>query len=261
MGYNERKKDDKRKEHVVRLYLELILYYLFPDYKHNDDKTTQKLGVDCEFTGKNGKHYLCDEKAATNLKYINEGIDYNDGYGLRRRLRTFCIELSMRSILNGNWIRYEGWWLNDNELNNTLVLTWIDRTESGQILSPEDILDSETVIIKKEEIDGWLLNKGWTNEMLKETVNDIADNINDWWKKDNKWEFGNDYDTKTIGGLKFNIPKWLINSEAPINILIPRNEYRKMIPPEEWEKRIIQYKNKERVSLDEIINQIKNSIN
>ena len=50
MEYNDRKNEDKRKEHVVTEFLEKNLYCRFPDYFHNENATTQKIGVDCEFT-------------------------------------------------------------------------------------------------------------------------------------------------------------------------------------------------------------------
>ena len=34
--------------------------------------------------------------------------------------------------------------------------------------------------------------------------------------------------TKTIDGLKFNVAAWLKGAEAPINILIPRETYRRL---------------------------------
>ena len=116
MSYNERKNEDKKKEQIVRKFLERHLYGRFPDYQHNDNADTQKLGVDCEFTGRKF-HYVADEKAATRKNYINAGIKYDGERIDRRRLETFCLELSMRAKHYGKWERHDGWWMNDNVVN------------------------------------------------------------------------------------------------------------------------------------------------
>lgn len=215
MGYNERKDDDKRKESVVRKFLEENLYKKFPDYKHNEDAETQRLGVDCEFTGKE-YHYIADEKAATRNNYINAGQWYDDERNPRYKLNTFCLELSMRAKSHGKWERYDGWWLNDKEINNSLVLVWVDRTKSGSIESVEDILEVEVIVVRKERIDEYLESLGWTKERLKAQVEEI---VND---------FGNWSGTCEIDGLRFNVAQWLKKAEAPINILIDRETYRKI---------------------------------
>ena len=215
MNYNERKNDDKRKEEIVRKFLEIHLYNKFPDYVHNDDAVTQKLGVDCEFTGKNF-HYIADEKAATRKNYINAGTVYKGESINRRRLETFCLELSMRSMHNGIWKRHEGWWLNDNVINNSLVLIWIDRTKSGDIENVEDILEAEVIVVRKERIDEYLESLGWTRERLKLQAEEITNDFENW------------NGTKEIDGLKFNVASWLKFAEAPINILITRSLYRKL---------------------------------
>ena len=141
MDYNERKNADKQKEEIVRLFLEKNLYYRFHDYQHNENAETQKLGVDCEFTGRKF-HYIADEKAATRKNYINAGYKYDGETSERRKLETFCLELSMRIKQKGKWERHYGWWLNEKVINNSLILVWIDRTRSGDIESVEDILEA-----------------------------------------------------------------------------------------------------------------------
>lgn len=213
MGYNDRKTDDKRKEAIVREFLEENLYKKFPDYKHNEDVETQRLGVDCEFTGKN-YHYIADEKAATRSNYINAGQLYDDERNPRYKLNTFCLELSMRAKSHGKWERYDGWWLNDKEINNSLVLVWVDRTKSGSIESVDDILEAEVIVVRKERIDEYLESLGWSKERLKWQVEQI---LNDFENLEGTFE---------IGGLRFNVAKWLKKAEAPINILINRETYR-----------------------------------
>lgn len=215
MEYNERKNADKQKEEIVRLFLEKNLYHRFPDYKHNENAETQKLGVDCEFTGRKF-HYIADEKAATRKNYINAGSKYDGETSERRKLETFCLELSMRAKHNGKWERHYGWWLNDKVINNSLVLVWIDKTKSGDIESVEDILEAEVVVVRKEKINDYLESLGWTKEKLKEQVSEIIDNFDKW------------NGTKTIDGLKFNVASWLKGAEAPINILLTRELYRKI---------------------------------
>lgn len=215
MEYNERKNEDKRKEEIVRKFSEIHLYNRFPDYKHNENVETQKLGVDCEFTGRKF-HYIADEKAATRKNYINAGVKY-DGENIdRRRLETFCLELSMRAKHHGKWERYDGWWLNDNVINNSLVLIWIDRTKSGDIESVDDILEAEIIVVRKDKINEYIESFGWTRERLKEQVNEIINEFDKW------------NGTKTIDGLKFNVASWLKGAEAPINILIDRETYRRL---------------------------------
>lgn len=211
--YEERRNDDKRKEQIVREFLELHLYNKFPDYIHNESAETQKLGVDCEFTGKNF-HYVVDEKAVTGSRYINDGMQYPNEKNPRKRLNTFCLELSMRTKSNGNWIRCDGWWLSDKVINNSLVLTWIDRTKSGNIENVDDILEAEVIVVRKEELYKYLNSLGWTKEKLKTQLNEIITEFD-------KWD-----GTKTINGLKFNVPFWLKGTEAPVNILITREIYR-----------------------------------
>lgn len=215
MEYDERKNDDKRKEQIVREFLERNLYYRFPDYKHNEDAETQRLGVDCEFTGKNF-HYVADEKAATRKNYINPDITYPKEKTKRRRLETFCLELSMRARHKGKWERHDGWWMNENVINNSLVLVWIDRTKSGDIEDVDDILEAEVIVVRKERIDEYLESLGWTKEKLREQLNEIINNFDKW------------NGTTIINGLKFNVASWLKGAEAPINILITRELYREL---------------------------------
>lgn len=213
--YNERKSEDKRKENVVRCFLEKHLYSKFPDYFHNENVDRQKLGVDCEFTGKTF-HYIADEKAATRKNYINAGIKYPGENIDRRYLNTFCLELSMRAMKSGKWVRYDGWWLNDELINNSLILIWIDRTKSGDILDVDDILEAEVVVVRKEAINKYLESFGWTKERLRKQVNEISNDFKSW------------NGTRQINGLKFNVAGWLKDKEAPINILIERETYRKL---------------------------------
>lgn len=215
MDYNERKNEDKRKEHIVTEFLEKNLYSRFPDYSHNENAETQKLGVDCEFTGRKF-HYVADEKAATRKNYINAGTKYEGETMERRKLDTFCLELSMRAKKYGKWERHDGWWMNDKVVNNSLVLIWIDRTKSGDIENVDDILEAEVIVVRKDNIENYLISLGWTRERLREQVNEIIDNFDKW------------NGTKTIDGLKFNVAAWLKGAEAPINILIPREIYRRL---------------------------------
>ena len=122
----------------------------------------------------------------------------------------------MRAKSHGKWERYDGWWLNDKEINNSLVLVWVDRTKSGNIESVEDILEVEVIVVRKERINEYLESLGWTKERLKAQVEEI---VND---------FGNWSGTCEIDGLRFNVAQWLKKAEAPINILIDRETYRKI---------------------------------
>lgn len=214
MEYEDRRNDDKRKEQIAREFLERNLYHLFPDYKYNDNPETQKLGVDCEFTGRHF-HYIVDEKAVTGSRYINDGQQYPNEKNKRKRLNTFCLELSMRTKQQGSWVRCDGWWMSDKVINDTLVLIWIDRTKSGNIENVDDILEAEVVVVRKERINEYLNSIGWSKERLRNQLNEIISNIDTW---DN---------TVTIDGLKFNVPYWLKGAEAPVNILLPREIYRK----------------------------------
>ena len=97
-----------------------------------------------------------------------------------------------------------------------MVLIWIDRTKSGDIENVDDILEAEVVVVRKNNIENYLISLGWTRERLREQVNEIIDNFDKW------------NGTKTIDGLKFNVAAWLKGAEAPINILIPREIYRRL---------------------------------
>ena len=120
----------------------------------------------------------------------------------------------MRAKSHGKWERYDGWWLNDKEINNSLVLVWVDRTKSESIESVDDILEAEVIVVRKERIDEYLESLGWSKERLKWQVEQI---LNDFENLEGTFE---------IGGLRFNVAKWLKKAEAPINILINRETYR-----------------------------------
>ena len=96
------------------------------------------------------------------------------------------------------------------------MLVWVDKTQSGDILSTDDITEAEVCVVRMERIWSHLNALGWTKDRLINQRQEILDNLDDY------------NDTHVIDGLKFSIPKWLKQYECPINILIERETYRKI---------------------------------
>lgn len=195
--YNERRKEDERKEVIATEFLENRILNRFPDYKRNFDIKTQKLGKDFEFTGKDGYHYICDLKA------------------IFKSIPTACLECACRIKYNNVWNYIEGWFLNEKELTNTFVMFWLDDF-SKELQTINDIHHCEAIFIKKENIWNFLRKQNWDKGQIYQKIKDIKLSPQDYFK------------TKWYDDIGFNCPINYYNEERPINLLLKRNIYRQL---------------------------------
>lgn len=197
--YNRRKIDNER-EKFVTTFLEQDVLYKFPTYKRINNAELQKQGIDFEFFGKKKFFHLCD------LKTI---MPRQNG----KKLETACLECASRYLSKKNeWIYTDGWFLNENEKTNTLVMFWIDKCTNG-LKSIEDIKEYEYCFILNETIWKYLKLLGWDKSTLKKKIEEVKNNPENYFR------------TQWINDIGFNTPKRLYNKERPVNILLKREFY------------------------------------
>lgn len=195
---------DNSRNKVANKFLDKYLYTQegFSNVKRIDDRDRQLKGVDIEFDY-NGKHYVCDEKAATN--YVNRW----------NRLDTFALELSSMQG-RGTKVWRDGWFVNENLINDSYLFVWIDNAANYDIstISEDEITSAEICLVRKSAIREYLRDIGWSKKKLK--------------FKDNEIRFGGDEDFGMIctNGCKFSFSKNLY--EEPINVLLSRDTYRQI---------------------------------
>ena len=185
---------DEEGEIIAKKFLQQKFYNLTDNYIEVNDKIKQFKGIDAEFD-MNGFHYIVDEKAA--IKYVN------------KPLNTFCFELS---FIDRGMALHQGWFIDDNKENNAFILLYIDKGTVNTITDINQIIKSEILLIKKENIFNYLKSLKWTKDKLISKSNKIRTNDNE--------NLGN----ITKNNIKFSFSKQL--PEKPINILIQRNELR-----------------------------------
>lgn len=194
---------DEKKTEIVNQFLDKYLYTPengFQNVYRNNSKDRQVLGVDIEFDY-NNQHYVCDEKASTDEKYI------------KKYLSTFCLELSM---INQDGNLQIGWFVNDNMINNCYLMVWIDKAINNDITTVEDILQAEIVLIRKEKLKEYFQERGWSFEKLRRKAENIRNDMND---VENFGDFQEN-------GMKFSFSRYL--TEEPINVLLKREVYREL---------------------------------
>ena len=147
-----------------------------------NDVERQVKGVDIIFDY-NGKKYYCDEKSTA---------QYRD-------IKTFTLELS---FIDKNGDIKEGWLTNEEEINDSYMLIWLDND------------GVEVALVEKKQIIKRLRQLGWTVENLRKKAADIRDlypnvNMGDLYKY----------------GARFTFSTHLV--EKP-NIMLWRSDYKRM---------------------------------
>lgn len=200
---SSKRNEDERKTEIVNQFLDKYVYryiFGFDNINRINDKDKQVKGVDIEFDY-NGFHYICDEKASTDEKYI------------KSYLPTFCLELSMINQIGELNV---GWFVNSNLLTNSYCLVWVDKAKNCNINSIDDIIEAEVIIVRKSKLNEYFTSKGWTTNTLKKKAENIRLNAN---KNENMGNF------KT-NGIKFSFSEYL--PEKPVNVLLKRETYREL---------------------------------
>lgn len=191
---NNRAKDTQTSKEIERF---LDKYYTGKiEFVRVTTKFLQLKGIDVIFKSSTGDDMLIDEKCAT---------DY-----IGKNLQTFSFELRASSDKNG--FRYDGWLLSDRPTTTHYLICYINRAKVDKHPVCEDIQEMEIMLINKDKILSYLENIGWTKDKLKtkcDTIDAGDENFGDIQK-----------------GFKFVKSRQKI--EAPINILIPRDELRLM---------------------------------
>ena len=194
---------DKKKEGIVCSFLDKYLYTSsngFSNEEREYSKERQLLGVDLEFDY-NGRHYVCDEKAATD--YIGKGLG------------TFVLELSSLDT-TGKFLK-TGWFLKEDNINDSYLFVWLDGARDRYLSGgSDDITECEVCLVRKEKLVGYLKRLGWDREMLMEKANAIR------YYGDE--EFYGIYSH----GYKFSYSTADYIPEHPINILLTREVYRSL---------------------------------
>lgn len=197
MARNQNKeRQDKRGENIVHNFLEREFYPRTTNYRYACDKATQLQGIDTVFSY-NGIEYRCDEKAS--VDYVN------------KNLQTFCLELS---CLDRNNRLMDGWFVNENNTNNSYMFVWVDKAVSNRINSIEDFTEVEYMLVLKQDIIDYLSSIGWAHESLQNKAERI------------RFCEDRNFGVISINGCKFTFSERL--PEKPINVLLSRDIYRNM---------------------------------
>ena len=165
-------------------------------FERINDKERQIQGIDVIFE-LNGQKYVCDEKAA--IRYVN------------KNLKTFSLELS---FINRSGDLHQGWLIDENKINDSFLLVWIDKAKQNIISSQDDIEELEFTLIKKESIIEYLNSIGWdvTKLMKKSEL-----------MRNNEMEYGG---SLYEDGCKFVCSRFLY--EKPVNVLLSRDILKKI---------------------------------
>lgn len=166
-------------------------------FERVEDVDLQKSGVDVILELKSGNKIYVDEKCATD--YIN------------RELKTFSFELRAtpgRYVAN----RYDGWLIAKDNITTHYMLIYVLESEKDKHPRAEDIKKVETILVSKKKILQYLHNLGQTKEVMFNKCEDIDAGDTNFGRIEN--------------GFKYSKSKFKI--EAPINILIPKTELRRM---------------------------------
>lgn len=192
----EKEKKDKKGERTVHEFLLENFYNTVQNFEDVNDKARQVSGIDSIFTI-GDINYACDEKAA--VDYVNREF----------KLNTFCLELS---CLTRKDELMDGWFVNENQKNNSYLFIWIDKAKTDKIESKEDILSAEIALVLKSDIYQYLVKHGWTRIKLMKKCHQI------------RFEDDENFGNHKNNGLKFSYSKNL--PEKPINLLLTRYVYR-----------------------------------
>lgn len=197
-----RRKEDNIFSNITCEYLDDNFYNKddVSNFERITDVNLQLLGIDTIFEINNEK-FLCDEKSA--VRY--------------RNLKTFSFELS---FIGRNGEIREGWLINENLKTNSYLLFYIDKSLSDtdkdlNLYNKEDIVSSEIILLRKEDIIKYLESIGWTLELLREKAKRIRTNPQKEYKGDIFYN-----------GCKFSFSENL--AEKPINVLLSRDKLRKL---------------------------------
>ena len=191
---NFKRRDEIRNEDITLsdAVYSILDQTFYPTQTTNFERVTdairQKQGVDVMFNI-GDKHYIADEKAA--VHYYN--------------LKTFILELS---FINRAGKLNSGWFLNEQNVNDSYVLTWIDKDEQTGKKS------LTVAVVMADALHNYLDGLGWTREKLIRKITRI--------RSGEDTNMGNLY----RNGCKFSYSP--DKPEQPINILLPRDVYMKL---------------------------------
>lgn len=136
-----------------------FLAYNNPQPNDTANLEFQYRGVDTIFRY-NGEKFICDEKAVVGSKYLNR----------KYKLGTFSLELTGKND-------YQiGWFLDTNELNNSYMFIWVDRGKTQEITSPQDILEYEFCLVRKNDLSKYLDKHGLNYDKLVSLTSYIKTN-------------------------------------------------------------------------------------
>lgn len=189
------RKEDERRADIVSEFMDNVVYINengFTNYERVTDRARQVNGIDVIFD-REGKHYICDEKAA--IRYIN------------KNLQTFSFELS---FINRNGEVQEGWLLSDRNINNSYMCIWIDNAYPDNLPNTNSIKTIQCSLVTKESILRYLEDCKFNKRQLMHKCEKIREN-----------PYENHGNIKKYG-VKFSFSKQLV--EKPINVLIPREK-------------------------------------
>ena len=198
------RKEDSRLEGIVNRFLEDHLFPEFDNVKYVTDKETQLKGVDVIITSEK----LGLDEAKTDIK---SAVKYSTRY-----LGTFSLELS---FLGWRGEERTGWFVND-DLETEYYLFIYPRSEKyyTDMVSKEDIDYIDYYLVKKEDIMGFLLSRGYDKERLVNVVKEMRERYA---------EAGGDKLTLDSGSENFHFTLSGRLAEKPVNIVMKRQVYEK----------------------------------
>lgn len=203
-SYESYRNYDNRACEIINEFLDSNCYpYLTKSFGRTNKKDKQIKGIDCVFATSENR-YICDEKAA--VKWSN------------KTLNTYAYELQ---FINRAGNLQLGWFLADNQLNNSYNLIYTDKVNDDEgefnyhTFTKSDIRVLTSYIIKKQAVKDYLYSIGLTEEKMLEKCKEIRET-------DGKCYLGD----VNKDGYAFRISKQL--PEKPINILISRDKLREL---------------------------------
>ena len=192
-----RRKMDMGAEQQLSKFLDTYFYpWMKQDYKYDIsrilDKEWQLKGVDVIVKTKSRQIYV-DEKAQ--LYYINENLP------------TFAFEIN---FMNKQGNLSQGWLFNNDLITEYYLLIWpYAKCKNLKLIKAKDFTELDCLMIQREKIQKFLINKGWPSQRLYEEAQKLR-SYNQYGKTKIKNE--------TEFYFYYSNPKYY--KEQPVNVII-----------------------------------------
>ena len=192
------RRNDVRGEKALGLFLDKYFYpklldnNIITSFVREHNALEQKRGIDARIQINNSM-ITVDEKAQ--LYYIG------------RPLPSFIVEVNFYSPEADELI--DGWFISSSNVTDTYLFIWINKASSNQLnrIISEDFEEVEIMFIKKESIQNYLLEEGFSKDVIRKKARRIRED---------------GVDARTIKGKGFHFSFTKDRDELPINIVLEK---------------------------------------